>query len=96
MILLGAQLLSKDYGNSPFQFGIIDPTTQLFIPSSSVTNVDEMLALLGVRYKIAANAYVSLQGGLLNNSISYTDALNVESTIDMNKVVMMADVKVNF
>lgn len=96
MILLGAQLLSKDYGNSPFQFGIIDPTTQLFIPSSSVTNVDEMLALLGVRYKVAANAYVSLQGGLLNNSISYTDALNVESTIDMNKVVMMADVKVNF
>lgn len=96
MILLGAQLLLKDYGDSPLLFGVTDTSTGVFTQSASVSSVDELLALLGVRYKIAPNAFVSLQGGILQNSVSYTDALNAEASLDINKVILMADVKVNF
>lgn len=94
--LLGTQLLLKDYGNGPLLFGTTDEVTGVFTMSAGVSDVSEMLALVGLSYKIAPNAFVSVQGGLLTNEVNFFDAANVKETLKIEKVLIMADVKVNF
>lgn len=96
IFLLGAQLLQKDYGEGPLLFGATDEVTGVFTMSAGVSDVSEMLALLGVSYKIAPNAFISVQGGLLTNEVKFFDALNTKETLEIEKAIVMADVKVNF
>ena len=56
-----------------------------------------MLALGGIRYKIAAGAYATVEYGYMTNSIDYLDANTGKSaTMDMSKNIIMADVTVKF
>ena len=85
-LLAGFQMLTLDFG-VPYM-GILD-------------NSSEMLLLTGVRYKLGAGAYATVQYGILTNSIDYksmdmaTGAVG-SATLDISKNVIMADVTVNF
>jgi hypothetical protein len=85
-LLTGFQMLTLDFG-VPYM-GILD-------------NSSEMLLLTGVRYKLGAGAFATVQYGILTNSIDYksmdmaTGAVS-SATLDISKNVIMADVTVNF
>jgi hypothetical protein len=85
-LLTGFQMLSLDFG-VPYM-GVLDKSS-------------EMLLLTGLRYKLGAGAYATVQYGRLTNSIDYkntdmaTGAIS-SAKLDISKNIIMADVTVNF
>lgn len=79
-LLTGFQMLNLDFG-VPY-CGILDKTS-------------EMLLLTGLRYKLAAGAYATVEYGYMTNSIDYLGFAG-PATLDITKNVIMADVTVNF
>ncbi|MBR2209954.1 MAG: hypothetical protein IJ896_00535 [Fibrobacter sp.] len=65
-----------------------------------ITGADEMLVLGGPKVKIAAGAYLTVQYGLMKNSLDYEvvkKKKDIESkSLEISKNIVMADVKVNF
>ena len=81
-LLTGFQMLDLEFGK-PY-LAVLEGTS-------------EMLALGGIRYKIAAGAYATVEYGYMTNSIDYLDANTGKSaTMDMSKNIIMADVTVKF
>lgn len=64
--------------------------------TASITKSSEMLTLDGLRFRIAPASYLNLQGGLLTNEVTYRKVDGTESTLSISKVVLAADVTVNF
>ncbi len=79
-LLTGFQMLNLEFGK-PYM-AVLEGTS-------------EMLALGGVRYKIAAGAYATVEYGYITNSIDYIGAAG-SATMDLTKNVIMADVTVKF
>lgn len=63
---------------------------------SMITKSAEMLTLDGLRFEIAPLSYLNLQGGLLTNEVTYQNGEGGESKLSISKVVLAADVTVNF
>ncbi len=84
-LLAGFHLLKNEFGVS--YAGFLD-------------GMNETLVLAGPRLKIAQGAYLTMQYGLMKNSVDYKafdEAGNVSAkTVDFTKNIIMADVKVNF
>jgi hypothetical protein len=67
------------------------------VAAAAVTKATEMLALGGARVKLAPLSYVSLQGGLLKNELEYSViGVPAVNKISISKLVLLADVTVNF
>ena len=79
-LLTGFQMLNLEFGK-PYM-AVLEGTS-------------EMLALGGIRYKIAAGAYATVEYGYITNSIDYIGAAGA-ATMDLTKNVIMADVTVKF
>ena len=79
-LLTGFQMLNLEFGK-PY-LAVLEGTS-------------EMLALGGIRYKIAAGAYATVEYGYMTNSIDYISAAGA-ATMDLTKNVIMADVTVKF
>ena len=84
-LLTGFQMLALDFGK-PY-VGILDKSS-------------EMLLLTGLRYKLGAGAYATVEYARMTNSIDYK-SVNAEgatrpATLDISKNIIMADVTVNF
>ena len=85
-LLTGFQMLSLDFG-VPYM-GVLDKSS-------------EMLLLTGLRYKLGAGAYATVQYGRLSNSIDYMNmdmatGATSSAKLDISKNIIMADVTVNF
>ena len=85
-LLTGFQMLSLDFG-VPYM-GVLDKSS-------------EMLLLTGLRYKLGAGAYATVQYGRLSNSIDYINmdmatGATSSAKLDISKNIIMADVTVNF
>lgn len=80
-LLGGFQMLSLEFG-VPY-IGILDKTS-------------EMLLLGGLRYKLAAGAYATVEYGYMTNSADYLGLDGAKATMDITKNIIMADVTVNF
>jgi hypothetical protein len=91
----GFQMLTKDLGKDNFISVTYDDGGNM-VNAFGVSNVEEMLILAGPRVKLASMAYLTLQGGLLSNKITYFDATLQTSDLTMDKLLLMADVTVNF
>ena len=71
---------------------------------ATVNKASEQLVMEGVRLKIAANSYVSIQHGILKNDLEYSlpGVVNPDGTpaapkkLSISKDVILADVTVNF
>ena len=79
-LLTGFQMLNLEFGK-PY-LAILDGTS-------------EMLALGGLRYKITAGAYATVEYGYITNSIDYVGTSGA-ATMELSKNVIMADVTVKF
>jgi len=100
-VLAGLQILNKDFGKDPVSFGGLypspdDPNAEVFVTTATVQKTQELFALGGLKYKIAPNSSLSLQGGVLNNSITYLDMIGKKNDLDIDKFIIMAGLKVNF
>jgi hypothetical protein len=91
----GFQMLTKDLGKDNFVSVEYDDGGNM-VNAFGVSNVDEMLILAGPRVKLAPAAYLTLQGGFLSNKITYFDATLQTSNLAIDKLLLMADVTVNF
>ena len=85
-LLTGFQMLNLDFG-VPYM-GVLDKSS-------------EMLLLTGLRYKLGAGAYATVQYGRLSNSIDYMNmdmatGATSSAKLDISKNIIMADVTVNF
>ena len=80
-LLTGFQMLSLDFGN-PY-LGILDKSS-------------EMLLLTGLRYKLGAGAYATVEYGRMKNTIDFRDMVAQAASLDISKNIIMADVTVNF
>ncbi|WP_405337586.1 hypothetical protein [Fibrobacter sp.] len=80
-LLTGFQMLSLDFGN-PY-LGILDKSS-------------EMLLLTGLRYKLGAGAYATVEYGRMKNTIDFRDMAAQAASLDISKNIIMADVTVNF
>ncbi|MBO6075508.1 MAG: hypothetical protein J6P15_00060 [Fibrobacter sp.] len=84
-LLGGFQMYTKEFGNG------------YAVAAAAVTKATEMLALGGARVKLAPLSYVSLQGGLLKNELEYSViGVPAVNKISISKLVLLADVTVNF
>ena len=84
-LLGGIQMYTKEFGNG------------YAVAAAAVTKATEMLALGGARVKLAPLSYVSLQGGLLKNELEYSViGVPAVNKISISKLVLLADVTVNF
>lgn len=83
-LLGGIQMYTKEFGNG------------YAVAAASVSKVTEMLALGGARVKLAPLSYLSLQGGMLKNELEYTIPGLPTNKISISKLVLLADVTVNF
>ena len=83
-LLGGFQMYTKEFG------------TGYAVAAASVNKVTEMLALFGARVKLAPLSYFSLQGGMLKNELDYVIPGLPASQISISKLVLLADVTVNF
>ncbi|WP_173476010.1 hypothetical protein [Fibrobacter succinogenes] len=81
----GVQMYTKEFG-----FGYPVSATAV------VNKATEMLVLAGPRVKLAPLSYLSLQGGMLKNELDYTIPGVAANKISINKLVLLADVTVNF
>lgn len=84
-LLGGFQMYTKEFGNGGFP-----------VAAAAVTKVTEMLALGGARVKLAPISYLSIQGGMLKNELEYMVPGAAANTISISKLVLLADVTVNF
>lgn len=82
-ILVGYQTSSKEFGKP------------LVVGTNAITKTEETLLLAGPRVKIAPNSFVSVQGGMLNDKVSFTTA-GAADELSIGKIVLTADVTVNF
>lgn len=82
-LLAGFQQLDKKF-DTPFALGF-----------ASITEAKETLLLAGVRVKIAAGAFATLQYGMLKNELDYISN-GVASKLSIDKNVIAGDVTVNF
>ena len=80
-LLTGFQMLNLEFG-VPYA-GILDKTS-------------EMLILTGLRYKLGAGAYATVEYGRMKNTIDYRDMAAQAASLDISKNIIMADVTVNF
>lgn len=80
----GFQMYTKEFG------------TGYAVAAASVNKATEMLILAGPRVKLAPLSYLSLQGGMLKNELEYTVPGLPTSKISISKLVLLADVTVNF
>ena len=80
-LLTGFQMLNLEFG-VPYA-GILDKTS-------------EMLILTGLRYKLGAGAYATVEYGRMKNTIDYRDMAAQAASLDITKNIIMADVTVNF
>ena len=80
-LLTGFQMLALDFGN-PY-LGILDKSS-------------EMLLLTGLRYKLGAGAYATVEYGRMKNTIDFRDMAAQAVSLDISKNIIMADVTVNF
>ena len=83
-LLGGIQMYTKEFGNG------------YAVAAAAVTKATEMLALGGARVKLAPLSYLSLQGGMLKNELEYTIPGLPTNKISISKLVLLADVTVNF
>jgi hypothetical protein len=83
-LLGGVQMYTKEFG------------TGYPIAAAVVNKATEMLALGGARVKLAPLSYLSLQGGMLKNELEYTIPGVSANKISISKLVLLADVTVNF
>ena len=83
-LLGGFQMYTKEFGNG------------YAVAAASVNKATEMLVLGGARVKLAPLSYLSLQGGMLKNELEYTVPGLPASKISISKLVLLADVTVNF
>ena len=83
-LLGGIQIYKKEFG------------TGYPIAAAVVNKATEMLALGGARVKLASLSYLSLQGGMLKNELEYTIPGVSANKISISKLVLLADVTVNF
>ena len=81
----GVQMYTKEFG-----FGYPVAATAV------VNKATEMLVLAGPRVKLAPLSYLSLQGGMLKNELDYTIPGVSANKISISKLVLLADVTVNF
>lgn len=88
-LLAGYQNVAKEFG--------VPLTVSNF---ASVNKVEESLLLVGPRVKIAPSSYLSLQYGLLGNTVTYTataaDGTQASQKLDIDKNIIMGDVTVVF
>lgn len=87
-ILAGYQNYKRTFGDGCFMNNVY------------IKEVSEMLALGGLRFKIAPASYLSLQGGMLSSELNYavpdaTGAL-VPGDLAIDKIIATAEVTVNF
>ena len=81
----GVQMYTKEFG------------TGYPVAAAAVVNkATEMLVLAGPRVKLAPLSYLSLQGGMLKNELEYTVPGLPASKLSISKLVLLADVTVNF
>lgn len=80
-LLAGLQMLNLEFGNR--YLGILDGTS-------------EMLALGGLRFKLAAGAFATVEYGYMTNTVDYHELDGASKSMEINKNVIMADVTVNF
>jgi len=95
--IINSIALLAGYQMSTREFGLPLAVSDL----AAITKAEESLLLVGPRFKIAPNSFISLQYGLLMDKVSFlgVDAVtsmpaNQELSIDKN--VIIADVTVNF
>ena len=61
------------------------PGTEVTTNTIRVKEIEEMLALGGLQIKMGAGAFLNLQGGLLTNSVKYTQQISTEKSYnDLN------------
>ena len=80
-LLTGFQMLNLEFG-VPYA-GILDKTS-------------EMLILTGLRYKLGAGAYATVEYGRMKNTVDFRDMAAQAASLDITKNIIMADVTVNF
>jgi hypothetical protein len=80
-LLTGFQMLNLEFG-VPY-VGVLDKSS-------------EMLILTGIRYKLGAGAYATVEYGRMKNTIDYRDMAAQAASLDITKNIIMADVTVNF
>ncbi len=81
----GVQMYTKEFG------------TGYSVATTAVINkATEMLVLAGPRVKLGPLSYLSLQGGMLKNELEYTIPGVAVNKISISKLVLLADVTVNF
>ena len=80
----GFQMYKKEFG------------TGYAVAAASVNKATELLILAGPRMKLAPLSYFSIQGGVLKNELEYTVPGLPASKISISKLVLLADVTVNF
>ena len=69
----GTTILEDDEGNK-----VARPSTETITNTVSVKKTEEMLAMGGLQIKMGAGAYLNLQGGLLTNTVKYTQQITSE------------------
>ena len=88
-ILAGYQSVTKKFG-----------VPLMVSDFASVSKVEESLLLVGPRVKIAPASYISLQYGLLGNTVTYSatasDGTKSSRKLDIDKNIFMGDVTVVF
>jgi len=94
----GVQMLSKKFEGNVYGMA------GLPIGNAFVTNVDEMLVLVGPKIKIAPASYLTVRYGILNNGVDYTaigmdaegNMITAPRELSIDKNIITAEVTVNF
>ena len=96
-LLGGFQMYTKEFGTG-YAITTIEGEGAEAVPVvlASVTKATELLVLGGARVKLAPLSYLSVQGGMLKNELEYTVPGLPASKLSISKLVILADVTVNF
>jgi hypothetical protein len=108
-LLVGFQMYEKTFGGTTGHWDTVyvdDLTLLTWVTATTpgydvgngicVTEASEMLVMGGLRVKLAPLSYLSLQGGMLKNELEYTIPGLPTNKISISKLVLLADVTVNF
>jgi hypothetical protein len=96
-LLGGFQMYTKEFGTGYALTRVEGEGDEaMLVVAASVTKATELLVLGGARVKLAPLSYLSVQGGMLKNELEYTVPGLPASKISISKLVILADVTVNF